>query len=397
MFNSRDRDNLAAELAAARARVAELEAEVTRLSSRDPISGDLLTLRAFRAQLELDIQRAHRYQRPLSIAVIDIDRFRYLNLKHGYATGDLVLAAVGRVISHATRTHDLACRIGNDEFAVLFAETDHAGALDAVGRVLFTLEDLDAGGVRGHSASAGIAVLEPRQTPEGLLGAAGSALEQARAAGGGQAMVFNASGDGPTSADELTGVRGDVVAALAQTLGARDQYTGDHSESVVDLTERVAEGLALDRDRIAQVRTAALLHDIGKVGVPDEILHKPGPLNDSEWEVMRQHPVIGERIIRAIPGMGGVARAVRHEHERWDGHGYPDGLAGEQIPIEARIILACDAYHAMTSDRPYRKAMPHREAMAELTANAGTQFDPQVVEALVGYLYGRRQSGLAAV
>ena len=112
---------------------------------------------------------------------------------------------------------------------------------------------------------------------------------------------------------------------------------------------------------------------------------------------MRQHPVIGERIIRAIPGMGGIARAVRHEHERWDGGGYPDGLAGEEIPIEARIILACDAYHAMTSDRPYRKAMPHREAMAELTANAGKQFDPQVVESLVGYLYGRRQSGLAAV
>ena len=112
---------------------------------------------------------------------------------------------------------------------------------------------------------------------------------------------------------------------------------------------------------------------------------------------MRQHPVIGERIIRAIPGMGAVARIVRHEHERWDGAGYPDGLAGEQIPLEARIILACDAYHAMISDRPYREAMSHGEAMAELTSNAGSQFDPQVIEALVGYLYGRRQSGLAAV
>ena len=396
MFNSRDRDNLAAELAAARARIAELETEVTRLGSRDPVAVDLLTLRAFRAQLELDIQRAHRYERPLAIAVIDIDRFRHLNLEHGYPTGDLLLAAVGRLIATVTRAHDLACRIGNDEFAILFAETEHLGALDAVGRVLVSLEDLDAGGVRGHSASAGIAVLEKRQTPEGLLGAAGSALEQARAAGGGQAAVFSSS-DGVADPDELTGVRGDVIAALASTLGERDRYTGDHSESVVDLTERVAEGLALDPERIGRVRTAALLHDIGKVGVPDEILHKPGPLDDHEWEVMRQHPVIGERIIRAIPGMGGIARAVRHEHERWDGGGYPDGLVGEEIPIEARIILACDAYHAMTSDRPYRKAMPHRDAMAELTANAGKQFDPQVVESLVGYLYGRRQSGLAAV
>ncbi len=112
---------------------------------------------------------------------------------------------------------------------------------------------------------------------------------------------------------------------------------------------------------------------------------------------MRQHPAIGERILRAIPGMGPVARIVRHEHERWDGGGYPDGLAGEAIPIGARIILACDAYHAMTSDRPYRAAMTHHVAMSELTTNAGSQFDPKVVEALVGYLYGRRQSGLAAV
>ena len=188
-----------------------------------------------------------------------------------------------------------------------------------------------------------------------------------------------------------------MIAALASTLGERDRYTGDHSESVVELAARVGEGLALDLEEIARLRTAALLHDIGKVGVPDEILHKPGALDEREWEMMRQHPVIGERIIRAIPGMGPIARIVRHEHERWDGDGYPDGLVGEEIPIESRIILACDAYHAMTSDRPYRKAMSHREAMAELTRQRRHSVRPQVVEALVGYLYGRRQSGLAAV
>ena len=112
---------------------------------------------------------------------------------------------------------------------------------------------------------------------------------------------------------------------------------------------------------------------------------------------MRQHPAIGERILRAIPGLGGVARIVRHEHERWDGTGYPDQLAGPAIPVGSRVILACDAYHAMTSNRPYREAMPHADAMAELTRNAGTQFDPEVVQALVGYLFGRRQAGLAAV
>jgi HD-GYP domain-containing protein (c-di-GMP phosphodiesterase class II) len=297
----------------------------------------------------------------------------------------------------ATRTNDLACRIGGDEFAILFPETEAAGVYDALGRILVALEGLEAGGVQGHSASAGIAMLEPAQAPEALLGAAGSALEAARAAGGGQAAIFSPVGEDGIEQLAVAGAHGDVIAALASALAERDRYTGDHSESVVDLAAKVGESLALGAEQIARLRTAALLHDIGKVGVPDEILHKPGPLDEREWEIMHQHPVIGERIIRAIPGMGAIARAVRHEHERWDGDGYPDGLSGEQIPIEARIILACDAYHAMVTDRPYRAAMSHPEAMAELTSNAGTQFDPQVTEALVGLLYGRRQSGLAAV
>jgi cyclic di-GMP phosphodiesterase len=170
------------------------------------------------------------------------------------------------------------------------------------------------------------------------------------------------------------------VRSLAACLGAQSRFREELNERVVDLLFK-----------------SAPLHDIGKVGVPDEILHKPGKLDEREWEIMRQHPVIGERILRAIPGFGAIARMVRHEHERWDGGGYPDGLAGTAIPVGSRIILACDAYHAMTSDRPYRKAMPHSDAMSELTANAGSQFDPDVVQALVGYLFGRRQAGLAAV
>ena len=397
MFAARDNSRLSADLESARARIVELESELARTSSRDPISQELLTLRTFRTQLELDVQRAERYGRPLAVALIDIDGFRRFNLEHGYSAGDLVLGGVGAAIAQGTRTNDLACRIGGDEFAVMFPETDHTGASDALGRILVSLENLDAGGIRGHSASAGIAMLEPGQAPETLLAAAGTALEAARAGGGSQAVVFETASERAVEADALAGVHGDVIAALASTLGERDRYTGDHSESVVDLAAKVGEGLALDAAQISRLRTAALLHDIGKVGVPDEILHKPGPLDEREWEIMRQHPVIGERIIRAIPGMGAIARAVRHEHERWDGQGYPDGISGEQIPVEARIILACDAYHAMVSDRPYRAAMSHREAMAELTAHAGSQFDPQVVEALVGYLYGRRQSGLAAV
>ena len=145
------------------------------------------------------------------------------------------------------------------------------------------------------------------------------------------------------------------------------------------------------------MRSAALLHDIGKVAIPDEILHKPGPLTDEEWVLMREHPVIGERILRVLPGLGTVARIVRHEHERWDGGGYPDGLVAEAIPLGSRIIIAADTYHAITSDRPYRAARSHSEAVEELIRCAGTQFDPQVTEALIGHLYGQRQAGLLGV
>ena len=386
---------MADQLAAARERIGKLEGELARLSQRDPLTPELLSLSAFRTQLELDIPRAHRYERPLTVALLDIDRFRHLNLEHGYAAGDTVLAAVGGLIAEQTRVHDLACRMGGDEFGFLLPETSAAAARQPLERILMELEDLETGVVRGVSASVGIAGLGIGDKPESVLAAARSALEQARAAGGRQAVVFGGSSENGEADLELG--HGDVIAALASALQERDRYTGDHSESVVDLTARVGEGLALGSEEINRVRTAALLHDIGKVGVPDEILHKPGPLTEQEWEIMRQHPVIGERILRAIPGLGDVARIVRHEHERWDGKGYPDRLAGAEIPVGSRIILACDAYHAMVSDRPYRKAMNHVDAMAELSGNAGTQFDPDVVQALVGYLFGRRQAGLAAV
>ena len=390
-----ERKRLSEQLAAARQRIGELEAELARVPKRDPLTPGLLSLGAFRTQLELDVARAQRYQRPLTVALLDIDRFRHLNLEHGYAAGDAVLVAVAGLIAEQTRVHDLACRMGGDEFGFLLPETSAAAAQQAIERILVELEDLEAGGIRGVSASVGIAGVEIGDKPESVLAAARAALEQARAGGGRQAVVFGGSSENGEAVLELG--HGDVIAALASALQERDRYTGDHSESVVDLTARVGDALALGGEEISRVRTAALLHDIGKVGVPDEILHKPGPLTDGEWEIMRQHPAIGERILRAIPGLGAVARIVRHEHERWDGKGYPDQLAGAEIPVGSRIILACDAYHAMTSDRPYRKAMEHAEAMAELSGNAGTQFDPDVVQALIGYLFGRRQAGLTAV
>ena len=394
---SRERDLGGAELQAAKSRIAELEAQLGRVSGRDALISSLMTLPAFRAQLELDVERAQRYGRPLTVAVLDIDRFRYLNMKRGYAVGDKVLAAVGALLADRTRALDLTCRAGADEFVMLLSETPLGEAQIVLGRILVALEEVDVGEQQGVSASVGIAGLRHGQSADSLLAQAAMALEGARLEGGGRLQVSDGSEGEPGQVAAAVGTNVEVVAALAQALEERDQYTGEHSESVVDLTERVAQAIGLDADDVKDVRTAALLHDIGKVGIPDEILHKPGPLDEREWEIMRQHPVIGERIMRAIPGMGPIARVVRHEHERWDGGGYPDGLAGDDIPLAARIILACDAYHAMVSDRPYRKAMSHHDAMAELTTNAGTQFDPEVIQALVGYLVGRRQAGLEVV
>jgi diguanylate cyclase (GGDEF)-like protein len=183
-----------------------------------------------------------------------------------------------------------------------------------------------------------------------------------------------------------------LTAELAAALTERDSYTGEHSASVVETAWTVAAALGLDAIEVEHVGHAALLHDIGKVGGPDRILHKSGPLAGDEWELMREHPLIGERILRAIPGMGGVARMVRHEHERLDGGGYPDGLRGEEIPIGSRIILACDAYHAITSDRSYRDAMPHHEAVAELVRGAAAPFDPRVVSSLLTRVTARSRS-----
>ncbi len=177
-----------------------------------------------------------------------------------------------------------------------------------------------------------------------------------------------------------------VVQALAATLQARDGYTGEHADAVHDLSVAVGARLGLRPESMAELAAVALLHDVGKIGIPDDLLHKPGPLADEEWQVMREHPVIGERILANVPGLESVARAVRHEHERWDGGGYPDGLAGDDIPLASRIVLACDAWHALNSDRPYRSALAREHALEELRRCAGTQFDPTVVAALLDLL-----------
>jgi response regulator RpfG family c-di-GMP phosphodiesterase len=192
-------------------------------------------------------------------------------------------------------------------------------------------------------------------------------------------------------------VRAAGLDALVVAIEARDAYTAEHSRSVVRRATEVAQGLELDAAGIDDVGHVALLHDVGKVAMPDALLRKPGPLSEEEWRVMRRHPIESERIVNAVPSLAHLASAVRAEHERWDGGGYPDGLAGEGIPIAARIVLACDAYDAMMTNRPYRVALGHDEAVRELATGSGSQFDPDVVGVLLEVLGEEaRQGGDAA-
>jgi putative nucleotidyltransferase with HDIG domain len=171
---------------------------------------------------------------------------------------------------------------------------------------------------------------------------------------------------------------------LRDLLEDDDEYTGHHTEDVVQLSVQVGEEMGVDEDALRATEMGALLHDIGKIAVPDEIINKPGPLNDEEWAIMKTHTVEGERMLQQVGGLlSNVGVVVRASHERWDGGGYPDGLAGDAIPLAARIISACDAFNAMTTDRSYRKALPLEVAIAELRKNSGTQFAPEVVDALV--------------
>ncbi len=382
-----ERDRLTQELEAARTRIADLEAALLR-RGRDTLTA-VLRIEAFREQLVEELLRTRRRGLQGALVVLQVDRLGDIHRDHGFGVGDAALGALVDALRAGTRAEDVIGRTGDDRFAVMLREAGEAATSACVGRLLGDLQILEVGPIRGLSVSAGVALFGPEDDdPVALFEAAGRALADAQAAGGGRAVIASADGAGLGVSAELH--RRDAVEALAVALLERDRYTGEHSESVVEMAIGVAHSLGLSPSQIEDVRAGALLHDIGKVGIPDAILNKPGPLTPDERSVMAEHPVIGERILRGIGGFAPVADIVRHEHESYDGSGYPDGLVGDEIPIGSRIILACDAYHAMTSDRPYRARMSHADAFRELRRCAGGQFDPNVTAALVAHFYHER-------
>ena len=368
-----------------RRRIADLRGRIADSNRTDPLTG-LLNRRAFEELLELELERAARAGRPISVIVGDIDGFRAINERHGHAAGDIALQAIAQNALKWKRRIDLAARIGGEEFALLLPETDERGAFIVAERLRRATHRSFVDSGPGVAFSFGVATA-PAHAADGvgLLRAADSAIAAAKDLGGDRTVIY--SDEVARMLAEMGGQAGEelqlaTVIALAEALDIRDTGTGQHSHTVGRYAEMMARELGLAEERVERVRLAGLLHDIGKIGISDLVLSKPGPLDADEWQEMRTHPEIGARLLSRAEFEDLRAWILAH-HERPDGLGYPHKLSGDEIPLEARILAVADAYEAMTADRCYRPALGESAARAELEAGAGTQFDAPVVAAFL--------------
>ncbi len=342
-----------------------------RQSDKEANTDALTTLRN-RRRLMTDLERELELasaDAPRMLVLFDLDGFKQYNDAFGHLAGDGLLARLGARLEAVVDGKGSAYRLGGDEFCVLF-EPGRAGVEPLVAACSSALTETGEGFSIGASYGAVMAPDEVEDATEALQLA--DRRMYAQKAGGRMSA-------GRQSRD-----------VLLSTLTEREPELGEHLHDVAKLALAVGRELDMSPEDLDEVARAAELHDVGKVAIPDAILNKPGPLDEAEWGFMRRHTIIGERILLSAPALRPVARLVRSSHERWDGSGYPDGLAGEEIPLGARIVCVCDAFDAMTTDRPYRPRMRTEAALAELREAAGTQFDPRVVEAFarsLGELY----------
>lgn len=330
-----------------------------------------------------------------SVAIVDVDSFRLLNAGHGHHAGDETLRRVAGVLQAVVPPGMPMGRFGPDEFLLidLGENADPSGGrlltvIEATRAALREVDLVFAGSERlPVTVSVGVA-RAPRDgtDPLDLLGVAEAALGEAKTGGGSVTRVADQATIGSLTAQNS--VFG-VFEGLVATVDAKDHYTRYHSEHVTSLALFLADALGLSDDDRRRLRLAGLLHDVGKVGIPDAILRKPGPLTDAEYAAVKQHVALGDAMVGAVPQLAEVRAAVRHHHERWDGSGYLDGLRGDRIPMLARILAVADAYSAMTTDRPYRKALTPKEALARMARAAGTQLDPALATAFVAAMRRR--------
>lgn len=357
---------------------------------RDALTG-LLTHSAFFARLGREIRSAARERRPLCLTVVDIDGLKRVNDLHGHPVGDRVVAEVARRLREAGGPAHVVGRLGGEEFGWLMPSQDLARALAVVRGAVRAVSGRTFGTAGRLTASFGVAAFSgtPGETPEDLHRQAEVALHWAKISGGDRCAaysfeiaeeVFARQAAMPAEAPSLRAMR-----ALAWAVDARDPHTHRHSARVADLSVRIASALGWTVERATQLREAGLVHDVGKIAVPDAILFKPGRLTAAEYEVVKRHAAVGAQIVADVLSAEQAAW-VRSHHERWDGRGYPDGLAGEEIPEEARVLALADAWDVMVSARSYKAPITLEAALDEVRGCAGTQFWPDAVGALARLL-----------
>ncbi len=352
-------------------------------ADRDPLT-NLVNHRVFHSRLEVEAARAQRQKTPFAVVMLDIDNFKFFNDVYGHAAGDQVLRVVADKLRTIFRPYDTLARFGGDEFALILPHVGHMTVPEVEARLRTDLGNLfyrtdDGEATIPVSVSLGTALFPEASTDRHAV------LRQAD-----ERLLWSKTGGQTEEAARLirvdagTRVEGfSMLDALVTAVDNKDRYTRKHSEDVMEYSLMIVREMGIEEGDHHTLAVAALLHDVGKIGVPDAILRKPGKLTYEEFEAIKQHPQMGAVIVGAVSGLEDTLDAVRHHHERWDGGGYPFGLRGEEIPLIARLMAVADAYSAMTTDRPYRKGMGRAKALSILADGAGTQWDPSCVSAFL--------------
>jgi diguanylate cyclase (GGDEF)-like protein len=361
---------------------AQLHARIEAQAMTDGLT-KLHNRRYFDQRLGEEIARGARYGGRFTLALIDLDHFKTYNDTWGHTAGDLLLEKVGAAIKEGLRNVDLAFRYGGDEFALILPSTPREGAAIAAERLRTRVGQAVTG--QSISVSVGLAAWPDDAAIQGeLVRAADKALYQAKRDGGDRVRLYaRALGAAISNTDLASEAEREALGtiyALAAAVEAKDPYTYGHSRKVSRCCVALAEAMQLPRDEIETIGASSILHDIGKIGIPDDLLKKTGPLSGDEWNVIRTHPKLGAAIISHVSSLSRLVPGVLYHHERFDGTGYPEGLKGDAIPVQARIMAIADAFSAMTSARPYRDALSHERVVDELRRGAGSQFDPALVD-----------------
>jgi diguanylate cyclase (GGDEF)-like protein/PAS domain S-box-containing protein len=355
-------------------------------ADRDPLTG-LLNHRAFHKRLDEESARSQREGTRLAVMLLDIDNFNFFNDVYGHLEGDSVLVRTAEALQDVCRAYDTIARFGGDEFALLMPGAGDDTPADIETRLHSALSDIlvSPPGTENDvpiTLSIGAAILTQSSASSiEVLHRAEERLNRSKTGGAAETEADIVR----TSAASLSSGFS-MLDSLVTAVDNKDRYTRTHSEDVMKYSLMIARELDLGEAVIKTVAVAALLHDVGKIGVPDAILRKPGKLTDAELDTIKQHPEMGAVMVCAVPGLEATIEAVRHHHERWDGKGYPYGLSGQDTPIIARLMAVADAYSAMTTNRPYRAGMAPEKAQSILNEGGGTQWDPVCVSAFLGAL-----------